>query len=64
MPARYLFAYIQATRVEADTEITNMAEQRSLEKAGFTREGVLRSYAFRDGKWRDAVIYSALREEI
>ncbi|GAA0547699.1 GNAT family N-acetyltransferase [Actinomadura livida] len=60
---RYLFAHTQVARIEADTESANVAEQRSLEKAGFTREGVLRSYAFRDGEWRDAVIYSVLRSE-
>lgn len=62
--ARYLFAHTAVTRVEAVTEITNIAEQRALEKAGFTREGVLRGYAFRNGRWRDAVIYSVLRNEV
>ncbi|MFC7733582.1 GNAT family protein [Actinomadura keratinilytica] len=62
--ARYLFAHTQAMRVEADTEVSNVAAQRALEKAGFTREGILRSYTFRDGEWRDAVVYSILRNEI
>lgn len=61
--AGYLFAHTQANRVEAVTEITNTAEQRALEKAGFTLEGVLRGYGFRDGAWRDGVIYSILRAE-
>ncbi|MEU6476821.1 GNAT family protein [Streptomyces sp. NPDC047017] len=61
---RYLFAHSTVTRIEADTEPGNLAEQRALEKAGFTREGVLRSVAFRDGRWRDAVRYSVLREEL
>jgi RimJ/RimL family protein N-acetyltransferase len=61
---RYLFAHTQVVRIEADTEITNIAEQRALEKAGFTREGVLRSYGFRDGRWRDGVLYSILRDEV
>jgi RimJ/RimL family protein N-acetyltransferase len=60
---RYLFAHTQVARIEAATETTNIAEQRALEKAGFTREGVLRSYAFRDGRWRDGVLYSILRGE-
>jgi ribosomal protein S18 acetylase RimI-like enzyme len=59
----YLFAHTQVNRVEAMTEVTNTAEQWALEKAGFTREGVLRGYGFRDGQWRDAVVYSVLREE-
>lgn len=61
--ADYLFANTQVNRVEAMTEITNTAEQWALEKAGFTREGVLRGYGFRDGAWRDAVVYSVLRDE-
>jgi RimJ/RimL family protein N-acetyltransferase len=60
----YLFAHTQANRVEAVTEITNTAEQWALSKAGFTREGVLRGYGFRDGVWRDAVMYSVVREDL
>lgn len=62
--ARYLFAHTQVNRVEAETEVDNVAEQRALDKAGFTREGVLRGWLFRDGRWRDCVRYSVLREEI
>jgi RimJ/RimL family protein N-acetyltransferase len=61
---RYLFAHTQVNRVEATTEITNLAEQRALEKAGFTREGVMRGTTFRQGTWHDQVIYSVLRAEI
>lgn len=62
--ARYLFAHTRVNRVEAMTEATNTAEQWALQKAGFTREGVLRGYTFRDGEWRDAIIYSVLRHEV
>jgi RimJ/RimL family protein N-acetyltransferase len=34
-----------------------------LEKAGFTREGVLRQVAWRDGAWRDGVVYGILRDD-
>ena len=61
---RYLFAHTQVNRIQAATEITNVAEQRALEKAGFTREGVLRGCGFRDGQWRDGVLYSILRDEV
>ena len=62
---RYLFAHTQGVnRVQAETEITNIAEQRALEKAGFTREGVLRGATFRAGKWHDQVVYGVLRAEI
>jgi RimJ/RimL family protein N-acetyltransferase len=63
MLVRYLFAHTLANRIQAGTELTNIAEQRALEKAGFTREGVLRGTVFRDGAWRDGVLYSILRHE-
>jgi RimJ/RimL family protein N-acetyltransferase len=44
--------------------VENVAEQRALERAGFTREGVLRHAQFHLGHWRDTVIYSVLRAEI
>lgn len=62
--AAYLFAHTQANRVEACTETGNLAEQRSLEKAGFQREGVQRGSAFRDGRWRDMVVYAVVRSDV
>ena len=59
--ARYLFATTLIERLEASTDADNVAEQRALEKAGFTREGVLRHAQFRAGAWRDTVLYSRLR---
>jgi RimJ/RimL family protein N-acetyltransferase len=61
--ARYLFAHTTVHRIEAATETGNVAEQRALEKAGFTREGVLRGIGWRDGAWRDGVLYSLLRTD-
>lgn len=61
---RYLFLHTQVNRIEAGTEVTNVAEQRALEKAGFTREGVMRGAAFQGGRWHDGIIYSVLRSEV
>src|SRR5205814_1725012 len=61
--AAYLFEHSYLERVEAGTEAENVAEQRALERAGFTREGVLRRACFRGGEWRDMVVYSKLRGE-
>lgn len=61
---RYLFDHTLAFRVEADTDIANIAEQRALEKAGFTREGVMRASHFREGRWRDNVLYAILRDDL
>jgi RimJ/RimL family protein N-acetyltransferase len=62
--AAYLLAHTQVNRVEADTEIDNSAERRSLEKAGFTFEGVVRGSCFRAGAWRDMALYSLLRSDV
>jgi RimJ/RimL family protein N-acetyltransferase len=61
--ARYLFAHTPVHRIEACTEAGNLAEQRALEKAGFTREGVLRGVGWRDGQYRDGVWYGLLRTD-
>jgi RimJ/RimL family protein N-acetyltransferase len=61
--ATYLFAHTTVERVEASTDLENLAEQRALEKAGFTREGVLRKFQWRNGEWRDMVVFSKLRGE-
>jgi RimJ/RimL family protein N-acetyltransferase len=60
----YLFAHTLVNRIQATTDIGNVAEQRALEKAGFSREGVLRGFAFRCGRWVDGVLYSLLRAEV
>ena len=43
----YLFENTPVQRIEAATHAENAAEQRSLEKAGFTLEGVIRAAEFR-----------------
>ncbi len=62
--ADYLFETTPVQRIEAGTDVDNHPEQRALEKAGFEREGVLRSAQFRGGRWRDIVLYSRLREDV
>jgi len=59
----YLFETTSATRIEGSTDIENVASQRALEKAGFTREGVARKAQFRAGKLHDLVLYSRLRDD-
>jgi len=62
--ARYLFAHSTVNRIQAKAEIDNIAEQRSLEKAGFIREAVHKGWHFRDGAWRDEVVYRMCRDEL
>jgi RimJ/RimL family protein N-acetyltransferase len=59
--AEYLFENTLIERLEAGTDVDNVAEQRALEKAGYTREGVLRHAQFRAGAWRDMVMFSRIR---
>jgi RimJ/RimL family protein N-acetyltransferase len=60
----HLFATTSVERVEASTDVTNVAEQRALAKAGFTREGVLRSAQLRADGRHDLVAYSILRGDV
>ncbi|CAN5487239.1 hypothetical protein BH24ACT5_BH24ACT5_15600 [soil metagenome] len=53
----YLFNTTTAHRIQAGTEVDNVAEQKALENIGFQREGVNRGHHFR-GEWRDAVMYA------
>src|SRR5580693_1990057 len=59
----YLFEHTPVQRIEAATHAENAAEQRSLEKAGFALEGVVRAAEFRAGQWRDGYLYSRLRTD-
>ncbi len=62
--AHLLFRLFDVERIEAMTDVDNVSEQRSLEKAGFTREGILRRAQFRAGTHHDLVSYSILREDV
>jgi riboflavin biosynthesis pyrimidine reductase/RimJ/RimL family protein N-acetyltransferase len=50
------------TRVEASTDVTNIAEQRALARAGFALEGVLRSAQQRRDGQHDLQLWSHLAE--
>ncbi|MEU4220421.1 GNAT family protein [Actinoplanes sp. NPDC026623] len=60
---RYLFTHTTVHRLEAGTQPENEAEQRALRRIGFRQEGVLRGAEFRDGGWRDIVVFGLLRGE-
>jgi len=62
--AEHLFTSTFVTRVEASTDVLNIAEQRALERAGFTREGILRQAQQREDGWHDLVSYSILRSDL
>ena len=59
----YIFLSKDTVRIQAHTDVRNIASQRVLEKASFKKEGVVRKSLFIRGEWRDAYLYSILREE-
>jgi RimJ/RimL family protein N-acetyltransferase len=62
--ARWAFEELGAGRVQLTTDPENTASQRVAEKAGFKREGVLRSLHDFKGRRRDAVMYSLLPDDL
>ena len=62
--AQWLLASTPFDRIEASTDVENLPEQRSLEKAGFVREGVLRQAQARADGQHDLVSYSLLRADV
>jgi RimJ/RimL family protein N-acetyltransferase len=62
--ARWAVTDTQLARVEALVVPDNTASQRVLEKAGFRREGLLRSYLVFDARRTDALVYSLLPSDL
>jgi RimJ/RimL family protein N-acetyltransferase len=60
---RYLFVHTLAWRLQAIADVSNVPSQRVLERAGFLREGTLRSAQWREGERHDQHIYSRLRDD-
>ena len=59
----YLFLTKDIVRIQAETHPDNIASQRVLERAGFTKEGHMRKSFFSRGVYRDTAMWSILREE-
>lgn len=62
--ARYLLTTTDVRRVEASTDVDNVAERRALERAGFAFDGVLRGAQERMGQRRDLAVYAVLRDDL
>lgn len=59
---RFGFERLDLHRVAATCDPANLASARVLEKAGMTREGVMRGHLRRrDGTWRDSLLYAVVR---
>ena len=62
--AQFGFEELKLKRLEILTAIGNVRSQRVAEKAGATREGVLRQRLNISGVWHDAVVFSLLPEDL
>ncbi len=60
--SEYAFAQFDLARIWACVFEWNPGSMRVLEKAGFTREGILRRAATKDGQTIDVVLYAMIRD--
>lgn len=60
---RFAFDTLGLERLEMEVHEDNLAALRCYEKAGFLREGVKRNAFFSEGRFRNVVMMSALRED-
>ena len=58
--SRWALGELGLARVQIFADVVNERSQKVAERAGFTREGVLRSYSELDGRRFDSVVYSLL----
>jgi len=59
----YAFATLDLSRLEAACLPDNTASRRLLERCGFKYEGVAQAYLQINGRWRNHVLYAALRSD-
>jgi RimJ/RimL family protein N-acetyltransferase len=64
MLAEWAVAALELERIELLAHPDNEASQRLAERAGFTREGLLRRYRRRHGVREDLVMFSLLAEDL
>lgn len=59
----FAFTTLDLSRIEAGCLPENTASRGVLEKVGFKYEGVAQAYLQIDGRWRNHVLYAALRSD-
>jgi RimJ/RimL family protein N-acetyltransferase len=64
LAACFGFEQLQLQRIEIIAAVGNIPSQRVAEKAGATREGVMRKRLVRSGKSLDAVMFSLVAEDL
>lgn len=61
---RFVLKDLGFHRIYAGTQPENSASIRVLERAGFTREGLLRMEIHSHGSWRDSLIFGVLAQDL
>ncbi|MDX1798591.1 MAG: GNAT family protein [Candidatus Lokiarchaeia archaeon] len=59
----FLFLSHAIERIQATTDSRNAASKRVLQKAGFSKEGIIRKAVFMKGEYVDVTLFSILRED-
>lgn len=62
--AAHSFTHLRLHRLDAEAMPSNLASLRVLEKAGFTRVGLMRGYMFVRNSWEDHVRYELVGPDI
>jgi ribosomal-protein-alanine N-acetyltransferase len=62
--ARWAIAESGFQRVEAEADVANTASRRAIEKAGFLREGILRSHCETHGVRHDCEMFALVRSDL
>lgn len=60
---RFLFCQLGLHRVTLTVHETNVRAQKSYSKNGFVPEGVLRDWAYFDGRWTNGIVMSVLDDD-
>lgn len=61
--ADWLFEYKRAARLQAGTAVSNHAMRRTLERLGFSFEGVMRAFFSAAGSRGDSALYALTRDD-
>ncbi len=62
--ARWAIVESGFQRVEAEADVANTASRRMIEKAGFTREGILRAHCETHGVRHDCEMFALVRADL
>jgi RimJ/RimL family protein N-acetyltransferase len=62
--ARWALVESRFARIEAEADVANLASRRMIEKAGFSREGILRNHCETHGVRHDCEMFALVRADL